>query len=326
MNERPFDACDLIRHLPELLAGPEPILETPAAKRVLKEDPVAQAALLAVADYAGAYRRGRDAVWEARRTYEPTIEKPVKEAERTFKTRLSNVLMTHGARLVAEGGSTDRWCALERSDPPDSARSLNQLASSLSIGTDAFETPLSLVDSAGSSTARKAPLHRARQFLLGARRLNVDSRRAEFFLMACGDYASSSVTSHDWLGFARGSDVGMLSAYCLDQAARHSATSDPEKALHLALEACRTIRLTSPIRYNILLYASMAGNRRIASEFADKTSMSASLEDTSPAVHRQIEFDRPHWKRVRIEYPSLFSDVVGTLGALGDVVSAAAQS
>ena len=89
-------ARDLVYRLPELLEGPEPVLERPQVKEYLQTNPEMQGALLAVGEMARALALGSDRPPSLPRSTARILSRPVQTARTYFAQELATVLFDQG--------------------------------------------------------------------------------------------------------------------------------------------------------------------------------------------------------------------------------------
>ena len=102
----PFDVKRMIRDLPELLEGPEPILGTAAAKETIRSDPEARAMLTAAAMTAATLTKMSPRATRRPIIREPGLLRSVEQARKFFATRLvESVFDVALNRLESRSGS-----------------------------------------------------------------------------------------------------------------------------------------------------------------------------------------------------------------------------
>lgn len=102
-KKAPLSGRELIRHLPDLLTGKEPVFDDPAVQRFITQDPEGRAAVGLIADTAAALTVAHDRV--ATQTY--AAIKPLREsvlaAKKYAKRQLADLLFYEGWRRLREG-------------------------------------------------------------------------------------------------------------------------------------------------------------------------------------------------------------------------------
>jgi hypothetical protein len=83
-KKAPLSGRDLIRYLPDLLTGKEPVFDDPAVQRFITQDPEGRAAVGLIADTAAALTVAHDRV--ATQTY-AAIKPPARERARGEEVR-----------------------------------------------------------------------------------------------------------------------------------------------------------------------------------------------------------------------------------------------
>lgn len=110
MNGAPFDTRRLIRDLPDLLAGKEPVLGSPAATSSLRSDPVARQMFVAAMEMGSALEGGVAAVRWRHRAIPGELRRPIERAHRFFRRRIAEVGLQVGfTRFVEQRDATSGY-------------------------------------------------------------------------------------------------------------------------------------------------------------------------------------------------------------------------
>lgn len=136
MSDAPFETRRLIRDLPELLAGRDPVLLSGSAHEALRNDPVAQGMIVAAMEIGSALEGGTAAVRWRGRQIPRSIRRPVERAHRFFRRRISEVGLGIGFTRYIEQRE-DNWIFFENADAArpvrgDEAKLLRKAHASLS--------------------------------------------------------------------------------------------------------------------------------------------------------------------------------------------------
>lgn len=102
MSEPSFDRRDLIRHMPELLAGKEPELLKPESRRFLLEDGECRALIHAAAETAIALDSGMSRMRRSARVVSPVLRRPMEQVKRHFARRMVDVFWDQAMAAYAE--------------------------------------------------------------------------------------------------------------------------------------------------------------------------------------------------------------------------------
>ena len=102
MSEPSFDRRDLIRHMPELLAGKEPELLKPESRRFLLEDGECRALIHAAAETAIALDSGMSRMRRSARVVSPVLRRPMEQVKRHFARRMVDVFWDQAMAAFAE--------------------------------------------------------------------------------------------------------------------------------------------------------------------------------------------------------------------------------
>jgi hypothetical protein len=119
-KKAPLSGRDLIRYLPDLLTGKEPVFDDPAVQRFITQDPEGRAAVGLIADTAAALTVAHDRV--ATQTY--AAIKPLREsvlaAKKYAKRQLADLLFYEGMRRwQAALHSLGQFCSYDYAAPDD---------------------------------------------------------------------------------------------------------------------------------------------------------------------------------------------------------------
>lgn len=103
MVEAPFEVRRLIRDLPELLAGPEPVLQTDRAKEFIRQDPVARGLITAAVEMSAAMQAGTRAIhMRIKEPPPPHLRRPIEVAAKHFRERLAWIAFDRGLDAFEE--------------------------------------------------------------------------------------------------------------------------------------------------------------------------------------------------------------------------------
>ncbi|MBK6942150.1 MAG: hypothetical protein IPH13_18380 [Planctomycetes bacterium] len=116
----PLSGRDLIRYLPDLLTGKEPVFDDPAVQRFITQDPEGRAAVGLIADTAAALTVAHDRI--ATQTY--TAIKPLRDsvlaAKKYAKRQLADLLFYEGMRRWQSAlHSLGQFCSYDYAAPDD---------------------------------------------------------------------------------------------------------------------------------------------------------------------------------------------------------------
>ncbi len=310
MTDRPFDPRDLIPHLPELLAGSEPLLDAPQAKRILREDPAAQAALLAVADYVQVFTGARPTRF---RRVLPSAEKPIEEAAKRLAEPLRATLLAEGRRLFLAASADSRWC----DGPPmpkalQSSKTLATLPPVLGLEPSEWRRYLSLV--AQDDVDGLAGLRRADALFRAAIELGGERSIAEYYCMLIRSVETQSVSKDDWESLARRTTVMEIRGACLFQLGQLLALRKPDDAVSVDEQAATLLPAYAVGTYNTMLHAGMAADSRTAlAATTDLAARLAAFPGLDVLVSAQVDRDRGFWRSVSSRSRAIVEHLTATL-------------
>ncbi|MBI4881760.1 MAG: hypothetical protein HY812_19180 [Planctomycetes bacterium] len=320
----PFDSRDLIRHLPELLAGPEPILESARAREVLRGDPLAEASLLAVAEAVNAMEAGAVAVRAGRRGRRPTAARPIAQAARHFARGLAGVLFDLGRAYVNRAIGGEMWLVdaeRHRTREAEATRRMEAMEHVAAALHEAGHYALrrrwlhEVVSPAGAGD-RDALLCAARELLLETTRLVDPAETARWYLLLIREQDEPGFRADEWERYAAGAASLENKALAWEGAARlWAAHGRPDLAVVLNRSAERLCPGLPGLAYNGLLHSLLAGEVRESRQYVDALDAVGRGGGAELRGFRvQALRDKLFWTRIRADSRDSYDHVVSCLG------------
>jgi len=231
----PVSVRDLIEHLPELLAGSEPVLRREAVRTYLRANPDASSAILAVAHAARAMRSASDWMRALPRHAGARLCRPLEIARKYFRKELVGLLFDVGLADFEEaserlGLALDRRATAGRAGPPpDLTRVTGQLAEAL--GLDALPAALPAHDP-------DDPLARAEQLMAACDDLIPGLFGVRFYRLFLPQLRTGKSDSRAWMRYVDEAPGASDKYAGLCRAARaHLLEGRPEVAADLSAQA-----------------------------------------------------------------------------------------
>lgn len=321
----PFASRDLIRHLPELLAGPEPLLESARARELLQGDPVAEASLLAVAEAVNAMAAGSSAVSTGRRGRRPSAARPIAQAARCFARELAGVFFDLGRAYVNRAIAGEMWLVGAERHCAREFVALRRVETMQTVAAALGKTDvylrrrrwlLDVLQPAGM-VDRDSLLQAAKKLLQAVTRLQEPAETARWYLLFIREQTESRFHAKEWERYATAAVSFENRALACEGAARMWAAQDrPDLAVALNRFADQLCPELPGLAYNGLLHSLLAGQPGESRRFLDVLNASLAGDGTEQSgFHIQALRDKALWTRVRAEFTNDFDGVVACLGA-----------
>lgn len=307
-----FHSRDLIKYLPDLLDGDDPILNRPEAKEVLRTDPLAEDALLAVGRAVNTYRLGRRERLRPARKVVGSIEvaRPILTAVDCLTRQLADVLADHATYLLTEGLG-DTWNS--HSDRAEytvdnydaRVKGIVDIAESCDLTLPAvpFEVERTNIDQdlAGSSLLLKAVAQLSP---------HVDTELVDLYQLLISSLRSKPFLGARWLEFAIGCSSTSTHALSLQHAARSFVQSDDmASASRACVEAALIHEPDAVGSYLGMSSSAWAGNVKDATRFATSLSKNYSVS----RIVNQIRSNGDEWMLCFNRHPAVATNLGAAL-------------
>jgi len=316
-----FHSRDLIKYLPDLLDGDDPILKRPEAKNVLRTDPLAESALMAVGRAVNTYRLGRKDRLRPARKVVGSIEvaRPILTAVDCLTRQLADVLADHATYLLTVGiGET--W----NSHSDRSEYSVDNYESRLREVTElaaVYDTPLPWTPPDPELGDINAALTNSANLLRSVGQLSPhrDPELVKLYLLLLESLRCESVGGTHWLRFASTCSSSAVHTLALHHAARSFVlTGDMNLASTACIDATWLHKPDTVELYLSMTSCAWAGDARHGTRFA----AALAEQSNTTRIADQIRDDRDEWGACFNKYPSVVREVAT---ALPEGLSAAIQ-
>ncbi|MBI4881380.1 MAG: hypothetical protein HY812_17220 [Planctomycetes bacterium] len=320
----PVAMKDLLRRLPELLAGSEPVLSRPKVREYLKQDPAAGALITVIAELARAMSEGSELVRALPRATVRSLAKPIETARRYFKKELVDLLFDIG---LAEFEQVTNGMGMSFPSP-NTGRALFPRGASrkrvvLSVA-DALEIDLesclsasgfSSSDLGGFFSSEQASLSRVTRLMGACDTLIPGLDGVQFFTVLTPELVGQPGRSSSWLDYVRSASTPYCKHAGLLQAA-HSYSADGEYQMARRLDelALRHHPTSVMAPYLSALHAALAGDVSVLqSRLADWLHSLGALPGAESLPARLFHEDRALWSKVRVRDRTAFDRAVSHL-------------
>ncbi len=310
--DAPFDPKDLVRDLPELLAGPEPVLDHPIARRMLVSDPTCRAGIQAVAEMLLAVRGGSEAVSSLRRTRPPRVPRSVEVARKYLKEELYGVLLRWIAPIrlasVAESSKVGPGFSMDF-DPEHLKRMTRQLERARSRGGlgSAYQTSIAHIHDAFTDSA----FDDAARAITAGGTLFPNRSLTELNRLILQYRSNRGASVGAWLGLAKSADDSEVVGHALTWAAvTASDHGDPRLALDLDCAIVERYESKWVAYYNGCYHAAEARRfhdlARFSALLASRVDASLAPDDIQRPLRDQFLRDADFWRQqMRTQYESI---------------------
>ncbi|MFG0316878.1 MAG: hypothetical protein ACF8XB_06370 [Planctomycetota bacterium JB042] len=249
MTDAPFEPRRLIRDLPELLAGKEPVLGSAPAYAYLRQDPDARGMLVAAMEIGSALEGGVAAVRWRGRSIPTRVRRPIERAHRFFRRRIAEVGLNVGFTRYIEQREDD-WVYFENADAArpvqgDESESLRRAHGDLAHSSldDEQRAVLAAIDT--NDPKRIFPL---------CRELDPGSSIAEYYTLLVDPVRS--LDPEEWLDLARRArDTETIGWALFQGSASYQVPSGTAEAKKLVREARGFLPRSVIVCFAALVYA-----------------------------------------------------------------------
>ncbi|MCC7169122.1 MAG: hypothetical protein IT459_01635 [Planctomycetes bacterium] len=220
----PLSGRDLIRYLPDLLTGKEPVFDDPAVQRFITQDPEGRAAVGLIADTAAALTVAHDRI--ATQTY--TAIKPLRDsvlaAKKYAKRQLADLLFYEGWRRLQDGLNAMGVLAFSDVKEPPSPAATNQdhvdaLLNEIALPFDTRSSIRELLCTRTASTASRSAAESAYQIFSADAALVPGREGTSVMREIAAECAGSARSALYWERLSTTFDAPLARVAAIDRAA-----------------------------------------------------------------------------------------------------------
>lgn len=315
-----FDAHDVLRDLPELLAGPEPVLETVQARARIAADPSLRAAILMAGSVAVAMRRGVALLDVEPKDVPQRLRKGAEVAARSMERGLVGVVYSIGmSALDIELRSRGEAIAIvdgHRAELGSAERSRASVISAL-FEQAGCAVPHSLLASLESAGPRR-PASTTESAMRICLHLIPDLEAPGHALRLADSARVDQVT--DWLRASRRCKTRFhIGASLLEVGRIHGTSGRFSEATDTHLDARAFLGVNLALAASGLAHAAAAGRRRDVDLWAGDVQRLLADPEAERGLLWHIEANLPRWSDAVRVHPRL-------VRAIGRVMPAAVAS
>jgi hypothetical protein len=279
-KKAPLSGRDLIRYLPDLLTGKEPVFDDPAVQRFITQDPEGRAAVGLIADTAAALTVAHDRV--ATQTY--AAIKPLREsvlaAKKYAKRQLADLLFYEGMRRLKAGLRLDDVEVFTESadlstEPFPTESDAEMLIAQLDVpGIPA--APITLLLKPSNLESKRELLGSALE-MFGADVELVPGRDGSSVMREiAADNSGHRRSARHWEAVAAALQAPIARAAAIDRAAlRHCASGASTRATTLSRELSRVAPHSLAFQAHALIISLVTGDLGLVDSCGDRVASGA---------------------------------------------------
>ena len=276
-SQQPFQVRELLRHLPDLLAGSEPEVEKPEVRRMLLHDPVARAAVTSIAMLTDTSAGGSSEVAQFARQVDRSILRSVERGTQIFADVMSKMLLSSGLGHLQSATSHETYFSgLPRSDSvvydiEEYEGVAEALVESLGIKPDG-QIELVVELAARTRPSRQADsLSNSKLLLEAAANLVPADPTVEYYLIQAATYEKPHSSLRLWRDYSKLIHANEVIGRGLHESGRaHLALGNYASALRFVMEAELYLPRSVQVAYNGMVSSMCAHNWKMATHFADQ--------------------------------------------------------